>query len=59
MNADRDLDISDGITILNYLFLGDAPPPEPGPPGPGEACGPDPDEPGSSGDLGCEDYGNC
>jgi hypothetical protein len=51
------VDLSDAIAILLYLFSGGAPPPAPGPP-PGP-CGPDPDAPGSPGDLGCEAQGEC
>ena len=49
--------ISDGITILEYLFSGGPAPPDPGPPP--APCGPDPDVIGSARDLGCESYGPC
>ena len=59
--ADTDNDgavvITDGISLLNWLFLGG---PEPAPPGPTTApCGLDPDTAGSPGDIGCESYGGC
>jgi hypothetical protein len=51
------IDITDVVVLLGYLFLGDA---TPAPPGPTSSrCGPDPDAPGSPGDLGCESYGGC
>ena len=54
-NDDGALNITDGIFLLNYLFLGGPAPADPGPP---EApCGPDPA--GSPGDLGCETYRSC
>ena len=46
------LELTDAIVVLNFLFLGGAPPPPPGP----TRCGTDP--PGSR-DLGCESYGAC
>ena len=49
------IDISDGIALLGFLFLGSSPPATPGPPSL-LPCGPDPDVPGSPGDLGCEGY---
>jgi hypothetical protein len=54
---DGEVDISDGIALLGFLFLGAPPPAPPGPPE--EACGTDPDPPGSSGDIGCEIYEHC
>ncbi len=54
-NNDGDVNITDGIRILGFLFLGQPPPAAPG----HEACGLDPDEPGSPGDLGCESYDGC
>jgi hypothetical protein len=51
------IDISTGIFLLGYLFLGGPPPPPPGPPAPGAACGPDPM--GSASSLGCERYSGC
>jgi len=56
-NNDGKLDCSDSIMILGYLFLGTRPPAEPGPPP--APCGPDPDAPGTPGDLGCEAYDHC
>ena len=37
-NDDGILDLSDAINLLGYLFLGQTPPPQPGP----TDCGPDP-----------------
>ncbi len=54
-NNDGDINITDGIRILGFLFLGQEPPPAPG----HENCGPDPDEPGSRGDIGCESHPPC
>jgi hypothetical protein len=56
-NNDAAINITDGIFILNFLFLGGDDPPAPGPAG--GACGPDPDAPGSDGDLGCAEYPPC
>ncbi len=56
-NNDGRVDISDGSHILGFLFLGTAPPVSPGPTT--DACGTDPDAPGSAGDLGCESYASC
>ena len=51
------LERADAVLILSYLFLGEG---VPAPPGPSKGpCGPDPDAPGSSGDLGCEEYAPC
>jgi hypothetical protein len=47
-NDDARVDISDVIYILNYLFLGGAPPPDPGP----NVCGTDP----TIDLLGCRTY---
>jgi hypothetical protein len=55
VNNDGAVNITDPVSLLNHLF-GTAPPPAP----PGlESCGPDPDEPGAPGDLGCERYASC
>ncbi len=52
-NDDGELDCTDAIHTLGWLFRGAAPPPPPGPaPMP---CGHDPDPPG----LGCETYAPC
>jgi hypothetical protein len=51
------VDISDGINILNFLFLGGLSPAPPG--SAADPCGPDPDAPGSPGDLGCDTYLIC
>jgi hypothetical protein len=52
INNDGSVNITDPVNLLNHLF-GTAPPPAP----PGlESCGPDPDEPGTPGDLGCAQY---
>jgi hypothetical protein len=53
---DGQIDVSDPLAILFHLFAGRALPP-PGPPG--SPCGPDPDAPGSSRDLGCGRYDAC
>jgi len=58
-NNDATVNITDGIYALNYLFLGGPAPPSPGPPGKGAPCGPDPDDPGTAGDLGCAVYTKC
>jgi hypothetical protein len=50
-NDDGEVNITDGIYILNFLFLGG-----PAPADPGASCGPDPV---GSPDLGCETYDNC
>ena len=56
-NNDGVTNITDGVGIFSFLFQGGAAPPAPGPTT--EPCGPDPDDPGSAGDLGCEEYTNC
>ena len=56
-NNDWTVDISDAVSSLNYLFLGGAPPAAPGPPE--SACGNDPDDADSRGDLGCAGYSGC
>jgi len=60
-SADTDNDaaisLTDAIYILNHLFLSGPRPVAPGPPD--DPCGPDPDPPGSVGDLGCESYAAC
>jgi hypothetical protein len=58
-NNDKAVNITDGIYVLNYLFLGGPAPAAPGAPGKGTPCGPDTDEPGSPGDLGCDSYTKC
>jgi hypothetical protein len=55
INNDGGINITDPVNLLNHLF---GPQPPPAPPGL-ESCGPDPDEPGSPGDLGCEQYTSC
>ena len=57
VNNDGATDISDGVSVLAFLFTGGVAPAEPGPAS--EECGSDPDEPGSAGDLGCEEYPPC
>jgi subtilisin family serine protease len=54
---DHHVNVSDGISLMNHLFL-DGPPPAP-PGSPLSACGPDPDPPGTRGDLGCGAYDRC
>jgi parallel beta-helix repeat protein len=56
-NNDAAIDLSDGIYLLGWLFSGGPAPVAPGPSG--EACGLDPDPPGSRGDLGCNGYAPC
>lgn len=53
-NNDARVDISDGVYLLSFLFLGGPPPADPN-----AICGNDPDAAGSSGDLGCERYQHC
>ena len=55
IDNDGTINIADPINLLNHLF---GPRPPPAPPGAVE-CGPDPDAPGSPGDLGCESYDSC
>ncbi len=55
-NNDGQIDISDALHLLFYLF-GGPPPPPPGPPS--SSCGADPDAPGSGRDLGCGAYPPC
>jgi hypothetical protein len=52
-----ELNITDALGALNYLFLGGREPVAPGPPG--APCGPDSDPEGSAGDLGCGRYPGC
>ena len=55
INNDGLVNLTDPVNLLNHLF-GTAAPPEP----PGLTdCGPDPDQPDSPGDLGCEEYTTC
>jgi hypothetical protein len=58
VNNDKSVNITDGIYVLNYLFLGGPAPTSPEAPGKGP-CGPDSDDPGSPGDLGCASYTKC
>jgi len=58
-NNNAVIDISDGISILQWLFENGPEPAPPGPPEPERPCGPDADPFGSTGDLGCADYGFC
>jgi len=48
--------LTDGIFILNFLFLGGDAPPAPGMPGFGP-CGVDPEEPADP--IGCDSYSSC
>jgi hypothetical protein len=54
-NDDGLTNITDGIHILNFLFLGGPEPLDPG--SPTKACGPD--RVGSPKDLGCAAYTHC
>ena len=54
-NADGVMNITDGIFVLNFLFLGGPGPAAPGPPD--SPCGPDPAS--SVIDLGCTTYNPC
>ena len=58
-NNDARVDLTDSVYILTWLFNGGESPVAPGPPGQGTGCGPDPDVPGSPGDLGCDSYPGC
>jgi hypothetical protein len=58
VNNDGLVDISDAIGVLGWLFQGGQQPAAPGPPEKGP-CGPDPDAPGSAGDIGCAAYTHC
>ncbi len=49
--------LTDAVGILLFLFRGGPAPAVPGPTT--EDCGPDPDEPGAPGDLGCRSYWSC
>ena len=55
VNNDGLVNLTDPVSLLNHLFGTQAPPEPPGL----ENCGPDPDEPRSPGDLGCEEYTTC
>ncbi len=55
INNDGLVNLTDAVNLLNHLFGTQAPPAPPGL----MNCGPDPDEPGSPGDLGCEEYTTC
>lgn len=57
VDNDGRVEITDGISILVFLFGGGEAPAEPGIP-PGD-CGPDTEEPGTPGNLGCESYSSC
>lgn len=50
-DGDGALNLTDAIFILDFLFLGGLPPPEPGPTA--DPCGP------GSGSLPCETYSSC
>ena len=52
-NDDAELDLTDAIHVLRFLFLSGPPPLPPGP----ESCGPDPT--GSPGALSCDAQANC
>ncbi len=53
-NNDARVNLTDGVYLLTWLFLGGDAPAAPGP-----GCGPDTDDPGGPGDLGCESYAGC
>ena len=52
VNADGMINITDAVFLLNFLFLGGAPPAEPF-----NGCGADPSEPADK--LACESFGSC
>ena len=54
-DANGAIQLTDGIFILNFLFLGGDTPPAPGMPGLG-ACGPDTEADDS---IGCDSYSSC
>jgi hypothetical protein len=54
-NDAAQMNITTGIYLLNFLFLGGPEPPSPGPAE--KPCGPDPDE--SPSNLGCDEYTKC
>jgi len=56
-NDDEDLNITDPIFLLRYVFLGEEEPPAPGPAGRGLPCGPDPED--SVSYLGCGLFEGC
>ena len=55
IDNDGSINLTDPVNLLGHLFNSQPPPAPPGP----ESCGPDPDESGSPGDLGCEQYTSC
>ncbi len=55
INNDGSVNLTDPVSLLNHLFASQPPPAPPGL----ETCGPDPDDPGAPGDLGCEGYTSC
>jgi hypothetical protein len=57
VNNDAVVNLTDAVNVFNFLFLGGPPPADPGPIS--RPCGPDPDAPGSPGDLGCDTYDRC
>ncbi|MBI4586105.1 MAG: VCBS repeat-containing protein [Planctomycetes bacterium] len=56
-NNNGTVDITDAISELEFLFLTGSPPSPPG--APPSLCGPDPDAPGSPGDIPCVKYTSC
>jgi len=56
-NADRRVDVSDAVFLLQVLFNGGPEPPEPGPPG--SPCGADGDPAHALLGLGCDVYRGC
>jgi hypothetical protein len=52
---DGTLTLADPVLLLDFLFRGGLSPASPGT----ASCGPDPDPPGSPGDLGCLSYDSC
>ncbi len=55
IDNDGAVNINDPVGLLNFLFGGGVAPAVPGP----DTCGRDPDPPGATADLGCNEYRNC
>ena len=57
VDRNGNVEITDAIFALRYLFLGETEPPLPGPPG--HSCGRDPDGLGAEFPPGCVEYLAC